>query len=120
MPMKTLAERLNPLLAVLAAVCVLTIGAGAARAGHDSDLHVAPKDVSFGKVPLNHASPQRSVKLTNPGSGPDAVISKIRIVGDFSQTNDCPDKLHAKAGCTIKITFKPVRVGRRFGMQIPF
>jgi alpha-ketoglutarate-dependent taurine dioxygenase len=85
-------------------------------AGHDSDLHVAPKDVSFGKVPLNHASPQRSVKLTNPGSGPDAVISKIRIVGDFSQTNDCPDKLHAKAGCTIKITFKPVRVGRRFGM----
>lgn len=55
-----------------------------------------------------------SVTLKNSGTAP-LNISKIKLTGDFTQTNDCPAELAAGSSCNLDITFKPTANGGRNG-----
>ena len=88
---------------------VLTLPAGVAQT---AVLH--PTNLSFGNQAINTTSSPRKVSLTNTGTAP-LNITSITTNGDFTQTNDCPSALAAKATCNISVTFAPVAIGVRTG-----
>jgi hypothetical protein len=59
-------------------------------------------------------SPQQQVKMTNTASH-TLNISKIQMVGDFSETDDCLPSLGAGSSCTITLTFQPTVSGYLVG-----
>ncbi len=56
---------------------------------------------------------ERTVTLTNTGSS-TLTVSKIRTVGDYSETDACKTVAAGKS-CKIAVTFTPTVSGRRFG-----
>jgi hypothetical protein len=52
--------------------------------------------------------------LSNFG-GDDLSISKIRVSGDFAQTNNCGKQLAPALTCTVNVTFTPTATGTRQG-----
>jgi hypothetical protein len=52
--------------------------------------------------------------VDNPGATPPK-ITGITVIGDFSETNDCPTKLTVGKSCTINVTFTPTQTGTRTG-----
>lgn len=59
-------------------------------------------------------SAQHQVTLTNTASH-TLNIAKIRMVGDFSETDDCPPSLGAGSSCTLTLTFQPTVSGYLVG-----
>ena len=87
---------------------VLSLPAGMAQT---AVLH--PTSLLFGNQAINTAS-SKKVTLTNSGVI-SLNITNINTNGDFTQTNDCPSALAAKATCNISVTFAPIAIGARNG-----
>ena len=77
---------------------------------------LSPASMNFGIQAVGTSSPQRTITLTNTGTGP-LTISGINIVGgnsgDFSLGQNCPATLTAGANCTLSPTFTPMAAGPR-------
>jgi phospholipase C len=57
---------------------------------------------------------KQTVTMTNTASQ-TLNISKIQMVGDFSETDDCLPSLGAGGNCTITVTFQPTEAGYLVG-----
>jgi phospholipase C len=64
-------------------------------------------------VPLGSKS-TKPVTLTNTSTS-TLTISKIQMIGDYSETDNCGGSLIAGANCTINVTFTPAGEGLRDG-----
>lgn len=75
-----------------------------------------PSSLTFGAQKVGTTSAPQQVQLTNVGSK-KLTISQILIGGseyrDFLQTNTCGTGIGAGASCTITVTFKPTKTGKR-------
>jgi Astacin (Peptidase family M12A)/Abnormal spindle-like microcephaly-assoc'd, ASPM-SPD-2-Hydin len=67
---------------------------------------ISPKSLAFGNGAAGIASAEKTVTLTNSGTGALS-IGSIAASGDFSETNNCPSVLAAKVSCTVEVTFNP-------------
>jgi hypothetical protein len=67
---------------------------------------ISPKSLAFGSVAAGIASAEKTVTLTNSGTGALS-ISSIAASGDFTETNNCPSSLAAKGSCAVEVTFNP-------------
>jgi phospholipase C/archaellum component FlaF (FlaF/FlaG flagellin family) len=63
----------------------------------------------FRKIPIGGNS-NKQVTVTNTGSN-TVNVSKIQMVGDFSETDDCIPSLGPGSTCTITLTFQPTSSG---------
>jgi hypothetical protein len=93
-----------------------------AVAGESFSFSVSPSGVAFGDQMVNTTSAPKSVTLTNTGSTPQPVFSRVNGPPgnwqDFTQTNDCPSKIAVGASCTFNITFRPSATGNRIAYLI--
>jgi hypothetical protein len=76
---------------------------------------LSPKSLAFASVAAGTVSAQKTVTLTNSGTAALS-IGSIAVSGDFTQTNNCPSSLAAKANCTVEVTFNPSIVGAITGV----
>jgi phospholipase C len=67
----------------------------------------------FTQTPIGQNAKQL-VTMTNTAST-TVNISKIQMVGDFSETDDCVPSLGPGSSCTITVTFQPAGPGFRAG-----
>ena len=83
---------------------------------HDGTVALSPPTVNFGVQVVGSRSPAQKVVLTNVGTT-TLDISSIAVTGtnagDFSENNNCGSSLPPKAHCTIRVTFKPTKLGPR-------
>jgi len=91
-----------------------------AAAGQTRVLKLVPKQLNFGRQPVNSASAPQTVAATNTGSVAIDLYQIISSGVDFKQTNDCPASLAAAASCTITVMFRPAIEGPREGAVILF
>jgi hypothetical protein len=76
---------------------------------------VSPGKLEFSPQPVGQASAPQRLTLSNPGSS-SVDIRGIQISGiDYSESNDCPDRLASEAKCSVDLTFKPAINGTRLG-----
>jgi hypothetical protein len=75
----------------------------------DTTVQLSTTSLSFGNQLRNTTSAPQTVKLMNTSSSIALSGISISITGsnDFTQTNNCPATLAAKASCTITATFTP-------------
>jgi hypothetical protein len=73
--------------------------------------------LTFAEQAVGTSSAAQALTLTNTGNA-NMVVSGVRAVGDFSQTNNCPANVAPSASCTINVTFTPVAGGSRTGSLI--
>jgi hypothetical protein len=76
-----------------------------------------PTQVDFQRKPtaVGTSSDAASVLLANASSSGNISIGGFAIVGDYEQTNDCPQVLLAATNCFLSITFTPTAGGTRTG-----
>ena len=80
---------------------------------------VSPSQLSFGSdrgVPVGTRVQQQLV-LTYHTSNTSLRITGVKIVGDFSQINDCVSSsaVRKETTCTVTVTFHPTQAGTRLG-----
>jgi Bacterial Ig-like domain (group 3)/FG-GAP-like repeat/Abnormal spindle-like microcephaly-assoc'd, ASPM-SPD-2-Hydin len=85
-------------------------------AGTGTWVRLLPPELKFGSQPVGTKSLPRKITLTNKGDG--AVnISAISITGvdasDFAETDNCGNQVPSGGSCFIKVTFKPLKKGKR-------
>jgi hypothetical protein len=82
----------------------------------DGTINLSPSSLSFGVQLIGSKSDPRRVVLTNIGTT-TLNISSITITGidtgDFGENNNCGSSLPPKAHCTIRVHFKPSKLGAR-------
>ncbi len=70
--------------------------------------------MSFGTQLVGTRSHIHFLNLTNTGTG-TLDISSIAASGDFSETNNCSQKVNPGKSCKISVAFRPSKVGARRG-----
>jgi hypothetical protein len=76
---------------------------------------ISPEKIEFPAQSVANSGPSQTLTLTN-SSSTAIPLRGILVSGiDYSQTNDCGEKLEAGAKCTVSITFKPASTGNRLG-----
>jgi Bacterial Ig-like domain (group 3)/FG-GAP-like repeat/Transmembrane protein 131-like N-terminal len=85
-------------------------------AGTGTWVRLLPPELKFGSQPVGTKSLPRKIILMNKGDG--AVnISAISITGvdasDFAETDNCGNQVPSGGSCFIKVTFKPLKKGKR-------
>jgi hypothetical protein len=79
-------------------------------------VNLVPTKLNFGTQPVGTRTPPKRITLTNKGDGP-VKINSIAITGadagDFAETNNCGKQVASGANCFIKVTFKPLKKGKR-------
>jgi hypothetical protein len=74
----------------------------------------SPARLTFPVQVIFTTSKTRPVTLTNTGHG-ILLISKISVIGPFSQTNNCPSSVAPGAHCTIQVKFHSRNKGVQHG-----
>lgn len=82
--------------------------------GYGTVAHTSGNKLNFPAISIGTTSPPEPIQLTNFGTT-ELTIGSITSSGDFSQTNNCGNELPVAGSCTIQVTFKPTRVGKRTG-----
>ena len=81
-------------------------------------VNLSPISINFGAILAGSSSNPVPVTLTNTG-GVTLTITSIKSGGadpqDFTETNNCGTSVAAGGQCTINVTFKPTRNGKRTG-----
>jgi hypothetical protein len=84
--------------------------------GTGTFVQLVPTKLNFGSQPVGTRSLPRKITLTNKGNSA-VKITDIAITGtdagDFAETNTCGKSVASGASCFIKITFKPLKKGKR-------
>jgi hypothetical protein len=84
--------------------------------GAGTVVQFAPGSLTFPAQKVGTTSSPQLVQLTNQGTAA-LNITQFQLNGlnlkNFSQTNNCPSSLNAKASCTISVTFTPNKTGTR-------
>jgi hypothetical protein len=83
-----------------------------------SAISVSPEKIDFDGQTVGSSSPPKAATLTNV-SNEGIMITDISASGiDFTESNDCPEKLAPGANCKIEVTFTPAINGPRLGTII--
>lgn len=96
-------------------VCVLLSCGPFALAQAAAGLQLSPSSIDFGSDAVSSDSAPRNVTVTNTAKSPLAVEQILTSGIDFSQKNDCGQKLAPGGQCTIQVSFSPVISGPRTG-----
>jgi hypothetical protein len=79
-------------------------------------VQITPTKLNFGTQPVGTRSLSKRIAVTNKGHSV-VNIQKISITGadpgDFAETNTCGKQLPSGASCFVKVTFKPLKKGKR-------
>jgi hypothetical protein len=73
-----------------------------------------PGALTFSTVPVGRSGGSQALTLTNAGNA-TLSISGFQVVGDFSQSNNCPASLTPGSACSIIVVFSPSAQGTRLG-----
>jgi hypothetical protein len=73
-----------------------------------------PTALTFSTVPVGRSGGSQALTLTNAGNAPLS-INNFQVVGDFSQSNNCPASLTPGSACSITVVFSPSVEGTRLG-----
>jgi len=87
---------------------------GTAVSGTAPVVFLSSASLAFGLQAVTTTSAPQTLTLSNTGNA-ELSVTKIATSGDFSQTNDCGNKVAAGARCTISITFTPKTAGVKAG-----
>ena len=75
-----------------------------------------PSSLAYGNQNVGTQSSPQTATLTDLGSL-DLVVGKIGVDGtdpnDFTESNNCPSRLHSNQSCTIQVVFAPTASGSR-------
>jgi hypothetical protein len=78
-------------------------------------VELTPQSLNFGDQKVGTSSGPLPVVIANQGSS-TITISKIATnSGNFAETNNCPTQLNSGASCTVKVVFKPAKIGALTG-----
>jgi hypothetical protein len=84
--------------------------------GTSTYVQLRPTKLEFGVQPVGTKSLPKRIALTNQGHS-TLHITSITITGvdagDFAESNNCGHQLPSGVSCFIKVTFKPVKKGKR-------
>jgi hypothetical protein len=84
--------------------------------GTGNQVGLSPKSIDFGSVVVGQKSAPLSFTLKNVGMG-TLDINLIGISGtdkrDYSETNNCGNRLAPGASCQVTVTFMPLAKGKR-------
>jgi len=77
-------------------------------------VNLNPASLNFGSQIIDTSSGEQAVTVTNPAATA-LTLNSITLTGtsagDFTQTNNCPGSLSAKASCTINVIYTPLATG---------
>ena len=73
-----------------------------------------PSPLKFNSQQIGTSSAPLDMKLYNSGGAP-LVISGVTVTGDYSESNSCGSNVAVGASCTVSVTFKPTKAGKRKG-----
>jgi hypothetical protein len=87
-----------------------------AGTGVGPDIALAPAGLTFGFEEVSTTSARQSIILTNNG-GAALTVSKISVIGDFLESDNCvsTSPLAPSATCSINVSFNPTSAGIRSG-----
>ena len=77
-------------------------------------MYLSTVSLSFGSQALGGVTAAKTITVKNNASVAFS-ISGIAIIGDFTQTNNCPATLAGGASCTVNVVFAPSLMGTRTG-----
>jgi len=84
--------------------------------GTGNEVGLSPKSLYFGSVAVGQKSAPQSFTVKNVGKG-TLDINLIAISGtnkgDYSETNNCGNRLAPGASCQVTVTFAPLATGKR-------
>jgi hypothetical protein len=97
---------------VLLSVLVMPVSA---MSQQPPTITISPEKLEFPAHLVGAPGEPQTLTLSNTGAM-SVPLRGVLISGiDFSQTNDCGEKLGAGAKCSVSITFKPAVTGTRLG-----
>jgi len=73
----------------------------------------SPSSLTFGSQVVGTTSPPQNVTVQNTGSMP--LFLAISTKGDFHASSNCGQRLNPALTCTVKVVFKPTKIGMRTG-----
>lgn len=76
----------------------------------NATVSLSPSTLTFSSLPVGSSGSPQVVTLSNTGNAA-LNITSVQVVGNFSQTNNCPASLSAGSGCSVNITFVPKSTG---------
>ena len=76
---------------------------------------VSPEKLEFPAQTVGSPGVPQALTLSNSGSSPVDMRGILSSGIDFSQTNNCTEKLAAGAKCSVEIVFNPAVTGNRLG-----
>jgi hypothetical protein len=76
---------------------------------------VSPEKLEFPAHSVGAPGDAQTLTLSNPGVAAVPLRGVLVSGIDFSQTNDCGEKLEVGTRCSVSITFKPAVTGTRLG-----
>jgi hypothetical protein len=86
--------------------------------GTGTYVQLRPEKLHFGIQPVGTKSVPKRIRLTNQGHevlNITGITIKGTDAGDFSETNNCGGQVVSGGSCFIKVTFKPLKRGKRTG-----
>jgi serine protease len=73
----------------------------------------SPSSLTFGSQVVGTTSPPQNVTVQNTASMP--LFLAISTKGDFHASSNCGQRLDPALTCTVKVVFKPTKIGTRTG-----
>ena len=73
---------------------------------------IHPSVLNFGGVPVDSTSAVQTINVWNVRNSP-LQIKSLTTGGDFSQSNDCGDRVPIGGQCSVNVTFTPTGGGSR-------
>ena len=82
------------------------------RANPPSPLRMSPAaGLDFGSQQVGTSSAKQTITLFNDPNDPNAgamnFVGKFTVMGDYSESDDCPFSLTPGSSCTVTVAFKP-------------
>jgi hypothetical protein len=97
------------------AATVLSLLAANATSQEPESVMVSPDKLNFPAQAVGSAGTPQSLALSNSGVSPIA-LRGVQISGiDFSQSNDCSERLAPGTKCSVEVIFRPAIPGNRLG-----
>jgi|SRR5580698_2345314 phospholipase C len=82
--------------------------------GIGSALSITPTSIDFGNQIVGQSSSPHNVKVVNT-SKVAVTFSSVAILGEYTQTGNCPSVLQPGGSCQVAVTFSPTQTGLLYG-----
>jgi len=94
---------------------LLSFGIASRSQAMPPGLQVSPRSIDFGENAVESDSPPQDITVSNPTKSPISIEQILASGIDFSEKNNCGQKLAPAAQCEIQVSFTPAISGPRMG-----